>query len=417
MHSARTVLHGSTVIDGQSMDSFQADVSISGGRIVDIGSGLDGDDVVDLTGCWLLPGLIDCHVHLMVQSFDLLQLIDTPFGLSYYLAAANMRQTIAAGITTVRDTGGADLGLKLAQERGLIDGPRVQIAVNLLSMTGGHADHWSACGYATPDFVAHPGRPDGVCDGPEEVLKKTREMIRAGADFIKVCATGGLLSPGDNPRQSQFLPAELEIITAQARASGLRVTAHAQGADGIKNAIRAGIQTIEHGWFLDDEAIDLMREHGTFLVPTLMAPSSVLEVAAGRRTTEIEQAREVLETHRESIGRAVQAGVRIAMGTDSGTSAHGRNLEELVHLTEVGMTPMQAIQASSSVAAENLGIDDRVGSLSVGKVADFAVFSVDPLTDMKGFARPASVREVWMAGRRFGPGGLPKEPAQGGVVQ
>jgi imidazolonepropionase-like amidohydrolase len=276
----RTLLRGATVVDGTGADPGKADVVVEQGRVVAVGPGLDGDDAVDLAGRWLLPGMIDCHTHVMVSTINLLTFVDTPFSLSFYEAARNLASTLRAGVTSVRDAGGADLGVKEAVARGLISGPRMHISVSVLSQTGGHGDGWMVCGADVPFlFVAHPGRPAGVCDGREGVLRRVREVIRAGADVVKVCATGGVLSAHDNPQASQFLPEELAVVVAEATASRLRVMAHAQGTNGVKNAIRAGIGSIEHGIYLDDEAIEMMLERGTYLVPTLVAPRGVIEAA------------------------------------------------------------------------------------------------------------------------------------------
>jgi imidazolonepropionase-like amidohydrolase len=394
----RTVLTGATLIDGTGADPATADVVVSDGVIMEIGPGLDGDEAVDLDGHWLLPGLIDCHVHVMVSTINLLRTLQTPFSLPFYEAAHNLRATLMGGITSVRDAGGADLGVKTALERGLILGPRMQIAVTILSQTGGHGDEWFPCGAEVPFLIAHPGRPHNVCDGPEEVLRTVREVIRAGADVVKICSTGGVLSERDKPQASQFLPAELDVVVAEARASQLPVMAHAQGTDGIKNAIRAGVASIEHGIYLDDEAIEMMLAAGTFLVPTLLAPIGVLDAPEGVSEASLTKARAVVDIHRDSIRRAAEAGVRIALGTDSGVVPHGRNASELVQMVGVGMSPMGAIEAATRVAAENLGESHRLGTVEHGKVADLIALDADPLADIELLADPARVRHVWLEG-------------------
>ncbi|MGH2813197.1 MAG: amidohydrolase family protein, partial [Actinomycetota bacterium] len=373
---------------------------IQDGVIVEVGRGLDGDSSVDLTGSWLLPGMIDCHVHVTVSTINFLQIVQTPFSLQFYLAAENLSKTLLSGVTSIRDAGGADLGIKRAVESGLIRGPRMKISIIMLSQTGGHGDSWFSSGSHLQLFVPHPGRPSGLCDGPQEIVRKVREVIRAGADVIKICTTGGVLSPEDEPTSSQFLPDEIELIVAEARASGLEVMSHAQGTNGIKNALKAGVRSIEHGIYLDDEAIDLMLDQGAYLVPTLIAPPGVLEVPEGIPEASLRKAREVIEVHRSSIGRAYEAGVKIAMGTDSGVTAHGRNLEELIHLVEVGMSPMDAIVASTRVAAENLGIGSSTGTVEPGKSADLIALGSDPLADIKVFADPGNVTGVWLGGER-----------------
>jgi imidazolonepropionase-like amidohydrolase len=256
----------------------------------------------------------------------------------------------------------------------------MRISVQILSQTGGHADNWMVCG-ADIGLRAHPGLPDCLVDGPVEARRRVRELIRAGADQIKVCTSGGVLSPRDDPRHAHFRMDELEEMVAEATAAHTYVMAHAQATDGIKNAVRAGIRSIEHGIFLDEEGIDLMLERGTWLVPTLVAPISVLEaVEAGARMPEqmVQKARDVVDTHREAIRQAVAAGVRIAMGTDSGVGPHGTNLRELLLMQEVGMKPEEVLVAATSSAAELLGLGDELGTVEPGKRADLVVVDGDP---------------------------------------
>ncbi|MEN3358115.1 MAG: hypothetical protein V7637_2097, partial [Mycobacteriales bacterium] len=200
----RTVFTGGLVFDGTGSDPAPADVLVDGDRIVDVGTGLDGDEVVDCAGSTLLPGLFDCHVHVMVSGVNPLRLVQTPFSFQFYEAMGNLRATLAAGITSVRDAGGADLGVKEAVRRGLVPGPRMQIAISMLSQTGGHGDSWLPSGCHMPLMVPHPGRPPTIVDGPEQVRQKVRELIRHGADVIKVATSGGVLSPRDDPRHGHF---------------------------------------------------------------------------------------------------------------------------------------------------------------------------------------------------------------------
>jgi imidazolonepropionase-like amidohydrolase len=394
----RTLLRGATVVDGTGAPPGQADVVIEDGVIAAVGVDLDGDEAVDLDGRFLLPGLIDCHVHVMLSTLNVLEALHTPFSLAFYQAAQNLSATLDAGVTTVRDAGGADLGVKVAVERGLVRGPRMHIAVTILSQTGGHGDGWVPCGGDVPFLAPHPGRPANVCDGPAEVLRTVREVIRAGADVVKICTTGGVLSSRSDPEASQFLPEEIAVAVAEARAARLPVMAHAQGAEGVKNAVRAGVRSVEHGVFLDDEAIGMMLEAGTFLVPTLLAPIGVLDAPEGVSEVSLAKARALAETHRASIRKAVAAGVRIAMGTDAGVVPHGRNAEELVHLVDCGMTPMAAIEASTRVAAENLGEGTLRGTVEEGRAADLIVVDGDPVADIGVIADPARVTHVWSGG-------------------
>jgi len=278
----RTVFRGGTVYDGTLAEPSSADVVVQGGRIVEVGTGLDGDEQVDCTGKWLSPGFFDSHVHVMMDGVDRMRQLSTPFSLSFYVAALNLKKTLDVGVTSVRDAGGADLGVKEAVDRGLIPGPRMQVAISMLTQTGGHGDDWEACGAAVPTFVPHPGRPDTVVDGPDEMRKKVRELIRNGADVIKVATSGGVLSTRDDPRHAHFRDAEIAVLVEEATAAGIFVMSHAQATDGIKTAIRNGVRSIEHGIYLDDEAIEMMLRAGTWLVPTLHAPRAVIAAAGGR---------------------------------------------------------------------------------------------------------------------------------------
>ncbi|MCB0150532.1 MAG: amidohydrolase family protein, partial [Caldilineaceae bacterium] len=358
----QSLIFNGTLIDGRGGPPIaDGAVLVEEGRIVAAGARASvtarpDATAIDARGGWILPGLIDTHVHLMLEGLNIPRMLTTPFSYNFYKALSHMRRTIDAGITTVRDAGGADLGLKQAQADGLIVGPRMQISVTALSITGGHGDGWMPSGFSLDLFPPYPGMPDNKCDGVEEVRRKVREVLRAGAEVIKVCSTGGVLSPTDHPEFTQFTEEELRVMVQEgAYRRGIKVMAHAQGAEGIKNAVRAGIHSIEHGIYLDDEAIDLMLAHGTFLVPTLLAPLSVLEQAETTGNMPeygVRKARETIEIHSESIAKAHQAGVAIAMGTDAGVMPHGTNLRELGLMVNVGLSPMEAIVATTRVAAE-----------------------------------------------------------------
>src|SRR3954469_1664432 len=394
----RRVFSGGQVLDGTGSPAAAADVAVQDGRVVAVGVGLDGDEAVDCAGATVLPGLFDCHVHVMMSGVDLLRLLQTPFSYPFYEAVHNLRRTLAQGITSVRDAGGADLGVAQAVRDGLIAGPRMQIAISMLSQTGGHGDGWHVCGAEVPLMGPHPGRPNTVVDGADEMRRAVRELLRAGADVIKVATSGGVLSARDDPRHAHFRPAELDALVEEATAAGMYVMAHAQGADGIKNAVRAGIRSIDHGIYLDDEGIELMLQRGTWFVPTLVAPQGVLDaVDAGVSLPPavVDKARMVLDIHREAFRRAVAAGVRIAMGTDSGVTPHGRNLRELELMAAGGMTPAAVLEATTRSAAELLGVADRLGTVEEGKLADLVVLGGDPY-DFSGYAD--RVEQVWQGG-------------------
>jgi imidazolonepropionase-like amidohydrolase len=377
----RRLLTGGQVFDGTGAPPARADVLIEGGRIVEVGPGLDGDEAVDVAGRHLLPGLFDCHTHVTLTSINLLGIVQTPFSYRFYETVQNLRATLAAGITMVRDAAGADAGIKQAVADGLIAGPRLQISVTLLSQTGGHGDGWFPSGQTVEFWPVYPGMPDGLVDGPEAMRRKVRELVRAGADVIKVATSGGVLSPTDDPRHAHFRDDELTALVTEAAAAGRWVMAHAQAAEGVKAALRAGVRSIEHGIYLDDEAIELLLAKGAWLVPTLVAPRGVLAAAeAGVPIPDasLRKAVEVAEAHADSFRRAVAAGVKVAMGTDSGVTPHGRNLAELELMAKGGMTPAQVLAATTSSAAELLGVAGELGTLEPGKRADVVVVDGDP---------------------------------------
>jgi imidazolonepropionase-like amidohydrolase len=378
----RTLFSGAAIVDGTGAGAAVADLAVEDGRIVAIGPGLDGDDRIDLAGKAVLPGLFDCHTHVMVSSIDTNRNLQTPFSYRFFQAMENLGATLRIGITTIRDAGGADLGVKQAVADGIIPGPRMQISLSMISQTGGHGDPWVASGGEVHFLPRHPGVPETVVNGTDEMRHKVRELVRMGADVIKVAVSGGVLSPRDKPTHAHFRQAELDVLVEEAAAAGIWVMAHAQATPGIKNGIRAGIRSIDHGIYLDDEAISMMLERGTWLVPTLVAPRGVIDAAeagASIPPQSVAKAREVVEIHRASFAKAVAAGVKVAMGTDSGVTPHGDNLRELALMVDGGMTPMQAIVATTASAAELMGLQDELGTLEVGKRADLVVVDGDPL--------------------------------------
>ncbi|HEY7339831.1 MAG TPA: amidohydrolase family protein [Ktedonobacterales bacterium] len=383
---------GVRLIDGTGADPIeQATVVIDGERIAAVGEAATvkvprNATVIDAEGMTLLPGLIDCHVHFFGQwGYDLLRGLMTPPSLSLLYAVPNARVTVEAGITTVRDAGGAPAGVKMAIERGLFPGPRMLVSVSFLSQTGGHGDNVLPCCIDLGDNKL-PDVPSGVVDGEEAMRHKVREILRAGADWIKLCTSGGVLSSADSPKHAQFTVAEIATAVYEAGAQGKRCLAHAQSNQGIKNAIEAGVASIEHGIFLDDEAIEMMLKRGIYLVPTLVAPQDVIDLAAARPGLlpdyAVNKAREVMVAHRESFRRAVEAGVKVAMGTDTGVGPHGGNARELGLMVEHGMTPMQAIVASTQTAAELLRMDDQLGTVATGKLADLLLVEGNPLDEI-----------------------------------
>jgi imidazolonepropionase-like amidohydrolase len=396
----RVVFRGGSIWDGTGADPSRGDLLVEDGRIVDVGSGLDGDEAVDVAGHTILPGLFDCHVHVGVAHVDTWKLAHEPVSYRILAAARAMAATLDAGITSVRDAGGADLGIKQARDEGLIRGPRLQLSLRMISQTGGHGDDWLPSGMSVDVFSRMPGLPETLVDGPDDMRRVVRTLIRQGADVIKVATSGGVLSPRDKPTHAHLRPSELAVLVEEATAAGIFVMAHAQAADGIKNAIRAGIRSIEHGIFLDDEGIELMLQRGTWFVPTLVAPQGVIDAAdAGVDLGPgiVEKARAVVDVHREAFRRAVAAGVRIAMGTDSGVTPHGRNLRELALMAAGGMTPAAVLEATTRSAAQLLGVDDELGTLEPGKRADLVVVQGDPYALA---TLPERIASVWQDGIR-----------------
>jgi imidazolonepropionase-like amidohydrolase len=395
----RTVFAGGRVFDGTGAAIGEADVAVVDGRIAEVGVGLDGDEQVDVGGSTLLPGLFDTHVHVMFGHVDVWRLMQEPFSYRFYDAIRNLDATLRVGITTVRDAGGADLGVKQALEEGIVRGPRVQISITMLSQTGGHGDGWLPSGARAQLFAEYPGSPSSIVDGPDDVRRKVRELVRAGAEVIKIATSGGVLSPRDKPQQPGFDAAEIEAVVAEARAAGLWVMSHAQSTVGIKDAVRAGVRSIEHGIYLDDEAIELMLDRGAYLVPTLVAPMGVInaaEAGAGIPEVAVIKAREVIEAHRDSFLRAVEAGVKVAMGTDAGVVPHGTNLDELQLMADGGMSPEDVLVATTRTAAELMGLGRDLGTIEPGKRADLVVVSGDPFDfrDLSG-----RIERVYQDGR------------------
>jgi imidazolonepropionase-like amidohydrolase len=397
-----------TIIDGRGSDPFEGTLLIEEERIISVGrndqvSAPRDAIVIDAMGGSILPGLIDCHVHFMLEFPDILRGLTTQPSLRLLQGIPRMRATLEAGVTTVRDAGGTPAGLKIAVERGIVPGPRMKVAVSLISQTGGHGDGFFPCCVDIGLFgIRFYDVPSGVADGVEEVRKKTREILRAGADWIKLATTGGVLSASDAPTSSQLTVDEIAAAVYEGAAQEKRCMAHAQGSQGIKNALLGGVSSIEHGVYLNDELIDLMLKNDVYLVPTLVAPLDVAEFAAEHPDIlppmMAAKALDVIEAHQKSFRQAVEAGVNIAMGTDSGVGKHGNNGRELQLMVEHGMSPMQAIVASTQNAACLLQMDDAVGTLEPGKLADIIVVNGDVLADIGRIVDPTNIELVLKGG-------------------
>lgn len=400
------LIHNGTLIDGKGGQLVQdSGVLIQDDIIQDVGPldsiKLPSHDVekIDAHGEFILPGFIDSHVHIMFNGFRIEDPLFTPLSFYFYQAGESLRRTLEAGITTVRDAGLADYGVKMAVEEGLIPGPRLQISVMPLSITGGHFDLWMKSGIEVK--TSYRGLPESVCDGTGEVRKKVREVLRAGADVVKVMVTGGVMSANDNPEHPQFSREELEVMVEEASYRGVNLMAHAHGAQGIKNALKAGITSIEHGTFLDGECLDLLLEKDAWLVPTLLVNQHNQKMAEAGNLPEYSQgdSENVAKLLEENMKIAYRAGVKIAMGTDAGIAPHGQNLRELSLLCRIGMTPMEAIQAGTIRAAELLGWDDKIGTLEKGKIADVVVSKKDPLAHIDSLGDPENINLVIKDGK------------------
>lgn len=402
------LIHNGTLIDGNGGEPVEnAAVLIKDRTILDIGQEdsvkvPDGEiKRLDAQGGFILPGFIDCHVHMMFNGFRFENPLYTPLSLYFYEAVRNLEKTLETGVTTARDAGMADYGVKMAVEEGLIIGPRLQISVMPLSITGGHFDLQLKSGKTVK--TSYPGLPESVCDGPEEVRKRVREVLRAGAEVVKVMVTGGVISANDSPEHPQFTREELRIIVEEASYRNLPVMAHAHGSSGVKNALNAGIKSIEHGTYLDEECIQLLLENDAWLVATQLAHWSNLELLEDGELPDFSQedARKVAMNSHKSMKKAYQAGVKIVMGTDSGIAPHGQNLRELGYLCDIGMTPMEAIQAGTKNAAELVGMDKKIGTLEKGKLADVIISQNDPIKDIKSLGSHENIVLVMKEGKVF----------------
>lgn len=402
------LIHNGTLIDGNGGEPVEnAAVLIKDGKILDVGHENsvkvpDGEiKRLDAQGGFILPGFIDCHVHMMFNGFRFENPLYTPLSLYFYEAVRNLEKTLKTGVTTARDAGMADYGVKRAVEEGLISGPRLQISVMPLSITGGHFDLQLKSGKTVK--TSYPGLPESVCDGPEEVRKRVREVLRAGAEVVKVMVTGGVISANDSPEHPQFTMEELRIIVEEASYRNLPVMAHAHGSSGVKNALNAGIKSIEHGTYLDEECIQLLMENDAWLVATQLAHWSNLELLEEGELPDFSQkdARKVAMNSHENMKKAYQAGVKIVMGTDSGIAPHGQNLRELGYLCDIGMTPMEAIQAGTKNASKLVGMDDEIGTLEKGKLADVVIIKTDPIKDIKSLGNHKNIVLVMKEGKVF----------------
>jgi imidazolonepropionase-like amidohydrolase len=381
-------------------------VSIEGERITAVGpasavptSGRDVS-VIDAAGHFVMPGMLDCHVHLLSSGAadyatrGLKELL--PY--TAIRGAANAKILLNMGYTTVRDVGAMGYGniaLRQAIEDGLVPGPRIFAAGHSLSVPGGHGDS-----YYRPEVQV---QRDGLINGADEARRAVRDLVKMRADVIKLLVTGGVMTDGSDVGLLQWTADELHAAIGQAHHLGRRVAGHCHGAAGVKEAIRAGLDTVEHGTLLDDEAIALMQQHGTYYVPTLVAPFHICAggTASGIPAYAVQKSHLVMARHKESVRQAHAVGVKIAMGTDCGTpfNVAGKNTLELELLTQNGLSPAEALMATTRVAAEAIGIDDRVGTLAPGKWADIILVQGDPLADIRLLQQAERIAWVIKAGQ------------------
>lgn len=382
----RTIIHAGRLLDVKTgkTETNQA-IVVEGEKIVSVGPASSvkpaaGDRTIDLPNATVMPGLIDAHTHLTFNpqfGYDQLA-ISVPR--EALIGAHNARITLEAGITTVRNVaadGYADVALRDAINAGDVPGPRMLVSGPPLSITGGHCDN---------DLLPYEyhATADGVADGIEAVQHKVREVIKYGADLIKVCATGGVLSRGDDPNASQYTLEEMKAIVADAHRLGRKVAAHAHGAQGVIWASEAGVDSVEHGHLMNDAAIATLKKNGTYLVPTLYLVDWHREHAAEANLPEFVKAKMELvsKMSKGNIKKAIEAGVKIGMGTDAAVYPHGLNAHELAVYVSLGMSPLQAIQTATINDADLLGWPDKVGTLDPGKWADIIAVAGDPLHDV-----------------------------------
>jgi imidazolonepropionase-like amidohydrolase len=399
------VLKGGRVIDGTGAPpKASASIVIQGQRIETVTTGAVGQvpddaEVIDVSGMTILPGLIDCHDHLAMHGYDLARRwgIDEAQSTRTLRTAKVLQQTLACGYTAVRDAAGLDAGFKRAIDEGLIAGPRLVVSLCIISPIGGIGDRVSPSGFSCC-VPQDPLLPDGVVNSLGDVRPVVRRVVRAGADVIKCATTGGASSrPEHGPRDGAFNLDEMQALTEEAHALDRRVMCHALGGRGLRVAIEAGVDSIEHGCYLDEEPelLDIMAGRGIFFVPTFAVYDFHRKSALPHVR---ERAHHLREHHVESLRRALAAGVKIAAGTDAGGHGHPSNAMEIECLVKAGLTPLQALQAATGWAAECLGRERDLGTVEQGKLADLVVVAGDPLSDVTVLQNPERIALVLKGG-------------------
>jgi imidazolonepropionase-like amidohydrolase len=398
------VLRGGHVLDEGGGFGDPVDVHVQDGLVAAVGPNLNAPGAVDVdcAGLWLLPGVFDCHDHLTLSTVDMLEVLETPVSQWALESARNARLTLEAGVTFVRDLAGADRGIRDALAAGFVAGPQLQISVTLICQTGGHGDAYlRGAGLESSLTPESPGRPPYRVDGPDSMRGAVRATLRAGADWIKLATTGGLVSEHDEPLVPELTREEIETAVFEAGRKGKHVAAHAYGGEGLTNAVEAGVRSIEHGGFLTEEQARLMADRGCYLVPTLSAMRDCLRWAEEGALTPI-QCRKILDLGLdlgECVRVAKEHGVPLASGTDYiSREQHGKNLEELTLMREAGLTPEDALLVATAGGAGLCGVGHERGRIAPGYVFDAMVLDVDP-GDLGIFRTPGAVTGVFQAGR------------------
>jgi imidazolonepropionase-like amidohydrolase len=398
------VLREVMVLDPSGGFSGPVDIHVESGRIARIERDLTarGTASIDFSGLWLLPGLFDCHDHVTMSTVDVAEILRTPVTQWALEAAQNARRTLEAGITSVRDLAGADRGLRDGIRNGYVRGPRLQISVTLICQTGGHGDGYlGGAGLESSLIPAYPGRPPSLVDGPETMRHVVRAHLRAGADWIKLAVTGGLVSEHDQPLIAELTPEEIAVAVFEARRKGKHVAVHAYGGEGLTNAIEAGVRSIEHGGFLTEEQAAKMAKTGCFLVPTLSAMRDTLRWAQEGSLTPT-QCEKILAFGLDigaCVRMAKEYGVKLASGTDYiKREQHGGNLEEVLLMHRAGLSAEEALLAATAGGADLCNVGDELGRLEEGYLFDAVVLDGDP-GDLSGFADPGTVTGVFQSGR------------------
>jgi imidazolonepropionase-like amidohydrolase len=408
MAQAATVLKAGTLIDGTGTPPRAGmAVIIEDGKIADVrpASSLPalGDRVAvyDRPNLTMMPGIIDCHDHLAHLGKDMRRRLGTDQSLAVLQTGRWATETLMTGVTSFRDAAGVDLGVKMAVESGVIAGPRLFISLVIITQTGGHGDLMQPCGLSA-DFPVLPGVPDGIVDGVDACRRKVREVIRMGADCIKIATTGGVGSPMGGPTTKQFTLEELRAMVDEAHAAGKPVLVHAHGGEGLRMCLDARVDSIEHAALAEDRDLERMAELGIWLVPTLSVTHRLKE-ALDRDPNALPaysaaKLPGVLAAQRRSFKKAIECGVKIAMGTDAGAMGHAENTRELGYMVAGGMTPMQSIMASTKMGGQLLGMGDVLGTLEPGRLADLILVDGDPLADIGVVAQPDRVKLVMKGG-------------------